>query len=121
VANLVKSICYENKDRLMAGMIVAGWDKSTGGSVYAVPLGGTLVKSPYTVGGSGSTYLYGFCDANYREGMTQSETMEFVRSALAHAMARDGSSGGVIRTVVITEDGIDRDFVAGDALPFMLS
>lgn len=32
-------------------------------------------------------------------------------------MARDGSSGGVIRMCVITEDGVERLFVPGDKLP----
>jgi 20S proteasome subunit beta 1 len=38
-------------------------------------------------------------------------------TALALAMARDGSSGGVIRMCVITEDGAERLFVPGDQLP----
>jgi 20S proteasome subunit beta 1 len=32
-------------------------------------------------------------------------------------MSRDGSSGGVIRMCVITEDGVERLFVPGDRLP----
>ena len=52
--------------------------------------------------------------------MTKAECLAFVRAALAHAMARDGSSGGVIRTVAIDADGVERLFVAGDKLPFML-
>jgi 20S proteasome subunit beta 1 len=32
-------------------------------------------------------------------------------------MARDGSSGGVIRMAVITESGVDRLFVPGNELP----
>ena len=38
-------------------------------------------------------------------------------SALALAMSRDGSSGGVIRMCVITEDKVERLFVPGDQLP----
>lgn len=38
-------------------------------------------------------------------------------SALALAMARDGSSGGVIRTGVITEKGIERKVILGNELP----
>ena len=37
--------------------------------------------------------------------------------ALALAMSRDGSSGGVIRMCVITEDGVERLFVPGNELP----
>jgi 20S proteasome subunit beta 1 len=32
-------------------------------------------------------------------------------------MSRDGSSGGVIRMVVITEDNVERLFVPGNELP----
>ena len=32
-------------------------------------------------------------------------------------MARDGSSGGVIRTAVVTEAGVERDMIPGDKLP----
>ena len=32
-------------------------------------------------------------------------------------MSRDGSSGGVIRMCVITEEGVERVFVPGDQLP----
>ncbi len=51
---------------LQAGLIVAGWDKHDGGSVFAIPLGGTIVKTPFSLGGSGSAYIYGFCDKNWR-------------------------------------------------------
>jgi 20S proteasome subunit beta 1 len=43
-----------------------------------------------------------------------------VQQALSHAMARDGSSGGVIRTVVIDKDGVTRGFIPNGALPFSL-
>lgn len=32
-------------------------------------------------------------------------------------MSRDGSSGGVIRTAVITKDGVERQMIPGDKLP----
>lgn len=38
-------------------------------------------------------------------------------TALALAMSRDGSSGGVIRMCVITEEGVERLFVPGNHLP----
>lgn len=117
-AKIFRTLCYENKDRLMAGVIVAGWDPAQGGSVYEIPLGGTCVRQQFAVGGSGSSYVYGLVDSLFREGMTRDECLAFVRRVVAHAMARDGSSGGVIRTVVIDKDGVSRDFVPGDKLPF---
>jgi 20S proteasome subunit beta 1 len=57
----------------MAGVIVGGWDPVAGGSVYVLPLGGTLMKMPFAIGGSGSTYIYGHVDSEYKPNMTKEE------------------------------------------------
>jgi len=116
-ASLFQKMCYENKDALSAGIIVAGWDNEVGPSVYNIPVGGGLFKQPWAIGGSGSTYVYGYCDATYREGWGRDETVEFVKNTLSLAMARDGSSGGVIRMVVLTKGGVERIFIPGNELP----
>jgi len=112
-ANLATQLAYNNKNMLQAGLIVAGWDPLQGGSVYAIPLGGTLLKVPYAIGGSGSAYITGFCDKFYRDGMTAQECRDFVVKALTHAMARDSSSGGCIRTVTVDATGAKREFIGG--------
>ncbi|ORX44452.1 proteasome subunit beta type-6 [Hesseltinella vesiculosa] len=116
-SSLFQEMCYQNKDNLMAGIIVAGWDEKDGPSVYNVPLGGSLHKQPFAIGGSGSTYIYGYCDSVWRDDMTKDDAIAFVKNALSLAMARDGSSGGVIRLAVITKEGVDRLFVPGNELP----
>jgi len=118
-ANLFQELTYNNKDRLLASIIVGGYDDFNGGQVYALPLGGSLVQQDFAIGGSGSTYIYGYVDSNYKKGMSKDESILFVQNALSHAMARDGSSGGVIRLVIITKDGIEKKFVSGDKLPYM--
>jgi 20S proteasome subunit beta 1 len=97
-----------------AGLIIAGWDERHGGQVYSIPLGGSLHKQPYAIGGSGSTYIYGFCDAHWKEGMEEADAVEFVKSALREAIKWDGSSGGVIRMVVLTGKGADRHLYLPD-------
>lgn len=42
-----------------------------------------------------------------------------MRTSLALAMARDGSSGGVIRTVTITKEGAEAKFVPPSQIPLM--
>jgi len=116
-ASLFQELCYTNKNALSAGIIVAGWDHQTGGSVYSIPLGGSIHRQPFAIGGSGSTYIYGYCDSAFKRGMTKEECVGFAKNAIALAMARDGSSGGVIRLAVITKDGVERVFVPGDSLP----
>jgi 20S proteasome subunit beta 1 len=102
----------------MAGVIIGGWDPVEKGSVYNIPLGGTCIKMPFALGGSGSTYIYGLVDSLYKEGMGEEETKLLVKKAISHAMARDGSSGGIIRTVVVTEAGNEREYIPGNELPF---
>ncbi|XP_014051784.1 proteasome subunit beta type-6 [Salmo salar] len=116
-ANLFKQTCYRYREELMAGIIVAGWDKRRGGQVYTVPMGGMIVRQPVSVGGSGSSYIYGFMDSNYKPGMTKEECLHFCTQALALAMERDGSSGGVARLAAITEEGLERRVVLGNQLP----
>nr|CAD7577128.1 unnamed protein product [Timema californicum] len=168
-ASVFRELCYSYRDSLTAGIIVAGWDKRKGGQVYTVPIGGMCVRQPisiggsgstyvygyvdakfkkgmnkkeclefvttskfgvYTVpiggmcvrqpisiGGSGSTYVYGYVDAKFKKGMNKKECLEFVTTTLALAMSRDGSSGGVVRLASITEKGVERHVVLGDQLP----
>ena len=111
VANITKQIAYQNKDRLQAGMIVAGWDRKLGAQVYGIPLGGAMVENPFTVGGSGSAYIYGWCDDTFREGMTKEEAQAWVTRAISLAIARDASSGGVIRLVTIDAKGSERKMI----------
>merc|ERR1719220_3353681 len=117
-ANLFKLIAYNNKDNLSAGLIVAGWDPKRGAEIYSIPLGGSKFKVDVISDGSGSGYIAGFIDEYYKPGMTKDDALAFVRKAVAHAMARDGRSGGVIRTLVVTEDKLEEAVVAGDKLPY---
>ena len=42
----------DQQNSLSAGLIVAGWDQKEGPSVWAIPLGGSLVQVPFTIGGT---------------------------------------------------------------------
>jgi len=131
-AAIFQELCYANKDQLRygshstiskdcvaltrssAGIIIAGYDAQHGGQVYSIPLGGSLHKQSYAIAGSGSTYIYGYCDANWREDMTEEQGIAFVKGALQEAIRWDGSSGGVIRMVVLTAKGAQRHLYLPD-------
>lgn len=117
-ATMFRDMCYDNKNQLSAGIIVGGYDELKGGQVFSIPLGGTLIEQDVALGGSGSTYIQGYCDAQYKPGMSQADCEKFVKTAISHAMARDGSSGGVIRLCVITKKGVERKFTPGDKVPW---
>ncbi|XP_034413376.1 proteasome subunit beta type-6 isoform X2 [Cyclopterus lumpus] len=116
-ANLFRASCYRYREELTAGILVAGWDRRKGGQVYCVPIGGMLVRQPVSVGGSGSSYIYGFMDSNYKPNMTKDQCLELTAAAVALAMERDGSSGGVVRLASISEDGVERRVILGNQLP----
>ncbi|KAL8569656.1 Proteasome subunit beta type-6 [Nucella lapillus] len=116
-ANVFRELCYDHRDSLSAGIIVAGWDKRVGGQVYSVPIGGMLQRQPFAIGGSGSTYLYGFVDAEFKEKMAKDQCLQFVSRAVSLAINRDGSSGGIIRMAAITSEGVERFTLTGDQLP----
>lgn len=106
-AILAKKIIYQNP-HLTAGMIVAGVD-SSGGRVFSISLGGTIIEQSCALAGSGSIYITGLCDASYREDMEKEEAVEFVKKAVFHAMYRDNSSGGCIRMRIISHDGSEEE------------
>lgn len=108
-ASLFQEMCYNNKDGLTAGIICAGYDdEAECGRVYSVPLGGSLHEHEYTIAGSGSVFIYGYCDQHFKKDFTKEEAVQFVKTALSEAMRWDGSSGGVIRMVLLTKEGIER-------------
>ncbi|KAK9683947.1 hypothetical protein RND81_10G177000 [Saponaria officinalis] len=115
-ANLVRLLSYNNKDMLQTGVIVGGWSEHEGGKIFGIPLGGTIIEQPFSIGGSGSSYLYGFMDQAWKEGMTKEEAEALLVKAVSLAIARDGASGGVVRTVIIDKDGAERKFYQGDKL-----
>lgn len=120
VANLVKTMNYQNKDILVGALIIAGYDAQRGGEVYGCPIGGTLSKEAWAIDGSGSTYIWGFCDNEFREDFTRAEAEAFVIEALGLAMARDSSSGGCIRLVTCDKDGSHHKYLQGDQVPLFI-
>lgn len=113
-AALFRKLVYENKNSLTAGIIVAGYDEKTGGEIYSIPIGGSMHKQDYAIAGSGSTYIYGLCNTNWKPNMEKDEAVEFVKTALTQAIRWDGSSGGVIRMVLLTQDGAERKLFLPD-------
>lgn len=122
VANICSQMCWQNKMLhggygLMAALAVAGWDDYNGGQVYAVPLGGTAVKVPWAIEGSGSTALWSTFDAEFKEGMPREQAEGFLARCIAMAIARDSGCGGCIRLVFIGADGASRRFIPREQVP----
>lgn len=77
-ASVFRELCYNYRDSLMAGILIAGWDRKKGGQVYSIPIGGMCVPQKISIGGSGSSYIYGYVDAHYKDGMGKDECVDLV-------------------------------------------
>ncbi|KAH7729420.1 PBS-1 protein [Aphelenchoides avenae] len=113
-AQILRKYLFNYRDELSASMIIGGWDKQESGQIYAIPLGGYITRQHCTASGSGSTYVQGFLDSQWKPGMTLQQVQELVRTAVGLAAFRDGSSGGVIRLAVIDKDGTKRQLFRPD-------
>ena len=107
----MREIIYSNKESLSASMICSGWDPYKGYQIYQVNSSGYFESGPWALSGSGSTFIWGYVDANYRENMSREEAKEFMKSCIALACYRDSSSGGCIRLLDITEQKVDREYI----------
>ena len=109
-ASVMREIIYNNAGRLSASMICSGWDPYKGYQIYSVNQTGFFREADWAMSGSGSTFIWGYFDANYKPDMELEQAKEFIKSAISLACYRDGSSGGIIRMVNITKDKTERFF-----------
>lgn len=45
-------------------------------------MSGSIVQQNISIGGSGSSYLYGFMDSQYKDGMTEKECQDLVLNGM---------------------------------------
>uniref|UniRef100_A0A671N4A3 Uncharacterized protein n=1 Tax=Sinocyclocheilus anshuiensis TaxID=1608454 RepID=A0A671N4A3_9TELE len=104
------------KETKMNEMSVNGeWRSSkVSTEVFQVSLGGMILEQAFTIGGSGSTFIYGYADAKFKPGMTREESLSL-------AMDSDNVSGGVVHLAIVTEKGAERQLIPGNKLPVLQS
>ena len=85
-------------------LILGGYD-NTGGHVYSLDAAGGAIPDKYTAAGSGSPYVFGVLEDNYRDDLTIDEGIDIAVRAIIAAMARDSASGGMIDVAIITKEG----------------
>ncbi|MES1921155.1 Proteasome subunit beta type-6, variant 2 [Bonamia ostreae] len=120
-AKVARKILYDNKQNINGSMIVAGFNaKNKKPEIYTIPFGGALIEQEFAIAGSGAAYLQGFCDSAFKRDMSKDECEEFVSKAIAHAIARDSSSGCGVRLVVVSEEGTSKKIIGHPDLPFLL-
>lgn len=112
----MRSSNSEGGDGLQASLICAGYDKEkNGGQIFGITPGGSLWEEDnFCVSGSGSTILLGYLDdtlqhqkQSFASDFTEEEATALVTKLLRLSIARDGSSGGLVRLYVINRNGLE--------------
>ncbi len=83
-------------------LIIGGMDRE-GGHVYSLDAAGGSIEDTYVTTGSGSPYVYGVLEDNFKEGLSTSDGINLAIRALSAAMRRDAASGDGIDIAVITK------------------
>jgi proteasome beta subunit len=83
-------------------LVIGGMDKD-GGHVYSLDAAGGAIEDKYVTTGSGSPYVYGVLEDNYKDGLSTSDVLDISIRALTAAMRRDAASGDGIDLAVITK------------------
>lgn len=85
-------------------LILGGYDDA-GGHIYSLDAAGGAIPDKYNSAGSGSPYVFGVLEDNYRDDLTTNEGIDIAIRAITAATNRDSASGGKIDIAVITKDG----------------
>jgi|TARA_B110000196_G_scaffold67569_1_gene57293 proteasome beta subunit len=84
-------------------LLIVGVDDS-GPSVYSIDSAGGSIPDVYCATGSGSPYMYGVLEDQYRDGMTEKSALQVAAKSLLASAQRDAASGNGMDLAVITAD-----------------
>ena len=84
-------------------LLIVGTDED-GPSVYSIDSAGGSIPDAYCATGSGSPYMYGVLEDQYKHGMTQNQALKVAAKALLASAQRDAASGNGMDLAVITKD-----------------
>jgi len=104
-ATLMSNILNQRKFYPYYVQLILGGFDDTGGHVYSLDAAGGAIPDKYTAAGSGSPYVYGVLEDNYRDDLTIDEGIDIAVRAITAATSRDSASGGMIDVATITKDG----------------
>jgi proteasome beta subunit len=85
-------------------LLIGGVDDE-GGHVYSLDPAGGCIPDDYVTTGSGSPYVYGVLENNYKANMSTNDAVDLAIQSLTAAMNRDAASGNGYDIAVITKKG----------------
>lgn len=86
-------------------LIMAGFDKNDGGSIYNIDLFGSITSEKFISTGSGSPVAYGYLESEYKKDLSVNDAYKIAIQAIAAAIRRNSGTGDNINAVIIDKDG----------------
>ena len=84
-------------------LLIVGTDED-GPSVYSIDSAGGSIPDVYCATGSGSPFMYGVLEDQYKDGMSRNQAIKVAAKALLASAQRDAASGNGMDLAVITKD-----------------
>tara|TARA_B100000900_G_scaffold411607_1_gene431644 strand:- start:290 stop:916 length:627 start_codon:yes stop_codon:yes gene_type:complete len=84
-------------------LLIVGVDPS-GPSVYSIDSAGGSIPDTYCATGSGSPYMYGVLEDQFKTGMSKDQALTLAAKALLASAQRDAASGNGMDLAFITND-----------------
>ena len=84
-------------------LLIVGVDES-GSSVYSIDSAGGSIPDVYCATGSGSPYMYGVLEDQFKDGMSEKDALRVAAKALLASAQRDAASGNGMDLAVITPE-----------------
>ncbi len=106
LSKIVANTLYARRvDPLYVQTVIVGVDKN-GPALYTLDMGGSLIPDEYTAAGSGMQMAYGVLEREFKQGLTVKEAEDVAVKAVKAGIARDVQSGGDIRVMSVTKEGV---------------
>jgi len=111
LSKMVSNTLYQQKMApLYVQTVIVGFD-TDGPALYTLDMGGSLMPEEYTAAGSGTQIAFGVLEKDYKDGLTVKEAEKIAVAAVKAGISRDAQSGGSIRIMSVTKDGVSERVV----------
>jgi proteasome beta subunit len=106
LSKMVANTLYSRRAApLYVQTVIVGVDKD-GPALFTLDMGGSLIPDEFTATGTGVRTAYGVLEKDFKEGITVKEAEEIAIQAVRAGISRDVQSGGAIRVMSVTKDGV---------------
>ncbi len=107
MANVLRNILFSGRSFFLSMMIIGGYSlQESQGKLYGVDLLGTFYEDEkYISYGSGSPFVLGVMEADWKPNMSKEGGIELIKTAISAAKERDAASGYNIQICTIDKNG----------------